>query len=301
MPGVVTDLEPFSAQRAPEEREPGEDWIESHLALQHLVSADDLSVVFQPIVDLQSGALFAHEALVRCRKPELASPPVLFERAVAAGCVGRLGRVIREIAVPLATRQAVFLNVHPQELQEGWLVRPDDPIYTHDHSVYLEITESVPLTHYELCIDVLKDVRARGGLHLVVDDLGAGYSNLKRIADLEPKVVKLDRGLVYGIDRSVRQQQLVASVVRLCMDLDAVVVAEGIESDAELLALADTGAHYGQGFLFARPSYPIPPVSWTPGRGPAKAGRSNPPSSSKQPPAHLPLTLDLDSLTRRVG
>ena len=273
--------------------------VDSHLALQRLVSADDLSVVFQPIVDLQDGALFAYEALVRCRKPELSSPPVLFEQAVAAGCVGRLGRMIREIAVPLATRRPVFLNVHPQELQEGWLVRPDDPIYLHDHSVYLEITESVPLTHYDLCIDVLRDVRARGGLHLVVDDLGAGYSNLKRIADLEPKVVKLDRDLVYGVDRSPRQQQLVASVVRLCMDLDAVVVAEGIETEAELSALADTGTHYGQGFLFARPSYPIPHVSWTPQKGPVKAGRLTP--SPPPPKSGDSVPPPLDSLTRRVG
>jgi len=237
---------------------------DSFFALQRLVSIDDLSVVFQPIVALEGGSVFAYEALVRCRAPDLSSPPVLFERAVSAGCVGRLGRMIREIAIPLATRRPIFLNVHPLELQEGWLVRPDDPIYLHDHSVYLEITESVPLTHYDLCIDVLRDVRARSGLHLVVDDLGAGYSNLKRIADLEPKVVKLDRGLVCGIDRSVRQQQLVTSVVRLCMDLDAAVVAEGIETEAELAALKDTGAHYGQGYLFARPAYPMPPVTWPP-------------------------------------
>lgn len=225
---------------------------------------DDLSVVFQPIVGLGTGTLLAHEALVRCRKPELKSPPVLFERAVSAGCVGRLGRMIREIAMPLAAGCPIFLNVHPQELQERWLVRPDDPIYQHDAEVFLEITESVPLTHYELCIDVLKEVRARSGVHLVVDDLGAGYSNLKRIVDLAPQVVKLDRGLVCGVDRSPRQRQLVSSVVRLCTDLHAVVVAEGIETEDELRALTDTGAHYGQGYLFARPAFPMPPVTWPP-------------------------------------
>ena len=237
---------------------------DSLVSVQRLVSASDLSVVFQPIVDLSTGGCFAYEALVRCRKPELANPLVLFEQAMNFGCVGRLGRMIRELAVPLAPGRPIFLNVHPQELQEPWLVRPDDPIYMHDDGVYLEITESVPLTHYDLCIDVLREVRARSGVHLVVDDLGAGYSNLKRIADLAPQVVKLDRGLVCGIDRSPRQQQLVSSVVRLCTDLQAAVVAEGIETEDELRALADTGAHYGQGFLFARPAFPIPPVTWPP-------------------------------------
>jgi EAL domain-containing protein (putative c-di-GMP-specific phosphodiesterase class I) len=101
-------------------------------------------------------------------------------------------------------------------------------------------------------------------VHLVVDDLGAGYSNLKRIIDLEPRVVKLDRELIVGIDKSQRQQRLVANVVRLCCDLDATVVAEGIETSSEFDALRDTGVHYGQGFLFARPQFPLPAVSWPP-------------------------------------
>lgn len=235
---------------------------DSYLALQSLVSAEDLSVVFQPIVSMTDGKLFAYEALVRCARTRLKSPPVLFERAVSAGCVGRLGRMVREIAVPLGNGLPLFLNVHPQELQEPWLIRPDDPIYSHDHDVFLEVTESVPLTHFELCKHVLKELRVRGGVHLVVDDLGAGYSNLKRIIDLEPRVVKLDRELIVGVDRSQRQQQLVKSVVSLCADLNASVVAEGIETHDEFSALCDTGVHYGQGFLFAKPEFPLPTVSW---------------------------------------
>lgn len=237
---------------------------DSLLALERLVTLDDLSVVFQPIVSLATGELFAYEALARCSKAALRNPLVLFERAVSEGCVGRLGRMIRELAISVSAGTPLFLNVHPQELQEAWLVRPDDPLYSHDHDVYLEITESVPLTHYQLCIDVLRELRARGGVKLVVDDLGAGYSNLKRIADLEPKIVKLDRGLISGVDQSQRQRQLVASVVQLCVDLDAAVVAEGIETEDEFRALADTGAHYGQGYLFARPSYPMPAITWPP-------------------------------------
>jgi EAL domain-containing protein (putative c-di-GMP-specific phosphodiesterase class I) len=245
----------------PPQGTPGRD---SFLALEGLVRADELSVVFQPIVSMSDGSLFAYEALVRCTRREVASPPVLFERAVSAGCVGRLGRMVREIAVPLAAGIPLFLNVHPLELEEAWLVRPDDPIYGHDSDIYLEVTESVPLTHFELCHHVLHEVRVRGGVHLVVDDLGAGYSNLKRIVDLEPRVVKLDRELIVGIDRSRRQQRLVANVVHLCRDLDATVVAEGIETAAEYDALRDTGVHYGQGFLFARPQFPLPAVSWPP-------------------------------------
>jgi hypothetical protein len=151
-------------------------------ALRALVDPDRLSVVFQPIVDLASGKSFAHEALVRCNTDPPRSPPALFEQARRDGCVGRLGRMIREIAVPLSNGRPLFLNVHPDELSERWLVRPDDPVYAHDDEVFLEVTESVPLSHFELCLSVLRELRSRGGVHLVVDDLGAGFSNLKRIA-----------------------------------------------------------------------------------------------------------------------
>lgn len=242
-----------------------------------MVEPGDLSVVFQPIVDLSDGSLFAYEALVRCKVPRFAYPPALFEHAVQSGCTGRLGRMIREIAVPLCEGLPVFLNVHPRELEEGWLVRPDDPVFQHDHDVFLEITEAVPMTHFDLCWNVLKELRSRGGVHLVVDDLGAGYSNLKCIADLEPKVVKLDRGLIAGLDRNTRQQRLVGSVVQLCKDLGALVVAEGIETDGEFAALCDSGAHLGQGYLFARPSFPIPSFVWPPAARPA-GGHSEPPT-----------------------
>jgi EAL domain-containing protein (putative c-di-GMP-specific phosphodiesterase class I) len=243
-----------------------------------IVASEDLSVVFQPIIHMDDGKLFAYEALVRCRVPAYASPPDLFERASELGCAGELGRMIREIAVPLSSGVPLFLNVHPDELNTGWLVRPDDPIFAHDHEVYLEITESVPFTHFDLCRSVLSELRARGGVHLVVDDLGAGYSNLKRIADLEPKVVKLDRELIVDLHQSRRQCQLVAGVVKLCVDLGAVVVAEGIECGDEYSALLDTGAHYAQGFLFARPGFPMPNITWPP---PPPA---TPPSGGRAPP-----------------
>jgi len=239
----------------------------SHFALDRLVSPADLSVVFQPIVNMLDGELFAHEALVRCSVPALKNPLVLFERALEVGCAGRLGRMIREIAVPLSTGRALFLNVHPQELHEGWIIRPDDPIFSHDHTLYVEVTESMPLTQHELCMSVLRELRSRCNVELVVDDLGAGYSNLKRILDLQPKIVKLDRELIINLDRSVRQQKLVAGIVRLCVDLDAQVVAEGIETDEEFVALQDIGVHYGQGYLFARPAYPMPAVTWPPSSG----------------------------------
>jgi EAL domain-containing protein (putative c-di-GMP-specific phosphodiesterase class I) len=176
--------------------------------------------------------------------------------------------MIREIAVPLCNGVPLFVNLHPNELDEGWLVRPDDPVFAHDHDIYLEITESAPLTHFQLCVSVLREVCSRASAHLVVDDLGAGYSNLKIIADLQPKVVKLDRNLVQSLDSKPRQQKLVKIVVHLCNELGATVVAEGIETHDELSAVIDSGAQYGQGYLLARPGFPLPVVTWPPRKGP---------------------------------
>lgn len=231
-----------------------------------LVKPEDLSTVFQPIVCLETGRLFAYETLVRCGVTGF-DPGSLFERAAAEGSTGRLGRMIREIAIPLSGGTPIFVNLHPNELGERWLVRPDDPIFTHDHEIYLEITESVPITHFNLCMSVLREVCGRTGAHLVIDDLGAGYSNLRLIADLEPKIVKLDRALVQDLHRKPRQQKLVSIVVHLCNELGAGVVAEGIETYDEFSAVRDCGAEYGQGYLLGRPSFPMPPITWPPPPG----------------------------------
>ncbi len=245
-----------------------------------LVKPEDLSAVFQPIVHLSNGELFAYEALVRCRIPNF-TPPVLFEHAAAMQATGRLGRMIREIAVPLCSGIPLFVNLHPTELEESWLVRPDDPVFFHDDDIYLEVTESAPMTHLALCMNVLREVCGRAGVHLVIDDLGAGYSNLNLIADLEPRVVKLDRKLVQDLHKKPRQQKVVEMVVRLCEDLGASVVAEGIETLEEFRAVCNSGATYGQGYLFARPAFPVPAIYW-----PNKKSVPPPPTRPQGSAAH---------------
>lgn len=235
---------------------------DSYISMHETITEQDLRVFFQPIVDLHSRRTFAVEALLRCRRAGFNNPVVLIQHAVDHGFCGRLGKQIRSVAVSECSGLPIFLNVHPIELTERWLVQPDDPIFIHDNDVYVEITESVPFTDFDLVKSVINEVRSRGHLFLVVDDLGAGFSNLKRIIDLEPKMVKLDRELIKEMDKNRKQQLLVASIVQLCLKQGAKVVAEGIETEEELKAVIDSGAQYGQGFLLARPNNPIPEVHW---------------------------------------
>jgi len=226
------------------------------------VRACDIQVVFQPIVSVESGELFALEALCRCQWPEFQNPQKLFEQAEAEKCCGQLGRSVREVAFERVQDTPLFVNVHPHELSQHWLVRPDDPLCFHARDVYLEITETAAFTYFDLCVNVLKEVCSRTGALLVIDDFGAGYSNLKRIIDLEPSIVKLDLALIRDIDTSKRRRVLVKHVVRLCEELGSKVVAEGIETVDELHAVIDCGVHFGQGYLIAKPAYPAPLPAW---------------------------------------
>jgi EAL domain-containing protein (putative c-di-GMP-specific phosphodiesterase class I) len=246
--------------------------------VEDMLAGAGLSVVFQPILDLERSRVFAFEALARTTSKAFPNPPALLAASVEQNCCGELGRVLRMMAVEGCPSHPLFLNVHPHEFSDRWLVRPDDPIFSHDRDIYLEVTESVPLSHYALCNSILREIRGKG-VYLAVDDLGAGYSNLKYIADLSPEIVKLDRTLIAGLERESRAQRLVGAIVRLCEELGANVVAEGIETVAELTALRDVGIRFGQGYLFARPAAPPPMVT-------SSSFQSLlPPQSSRRPPS----------------
>jgi EAL domain-containing protein (putative c-di-GMP-specific phosphodiesterase class I) len=248
------------------------------------LTVSDLGVVFQPIVELSTGQIFAHEALVRPRRPEYPSPIVLFERAVAENACGRLGRIIREVAFGTAGDVPLFVNLHPEELSSRWLVRPDDPLCFHARPVFLEITESAAFTHFDLCKSVLNELCRRTGALLVIDDFGAGYSNLQRLVDLLPAIVKLDLALIREIHRRPRQRAVVRHMVSLCTELGARVVAEGIEVVEELACVRDLGVHYAQGYLLARPAAPPPAISWPFGTSAPLASKASTILAGARPP-----------------
>ena len=230
-------------------------------AIRRVIDERDVYVVYQPVFDFKREKIFAYESLARTKSKDFEGPMALFAAAMTEGCTGELGRLLRELSLAGCPGHPLFINIHPAELNDRWVVQPDDPIFQHTDDVFLEITESVPLSHFRLCQNMLEEVRGRG-VHLVVDDLGAGYSNLKYIADLYPRVVKLDRGLVAGLTQDSRLFKLVSGIVRLCNELDAKVVAEGIETAEELAAVQAAGARFGQGYFLARPATPPPPVAW---------------------------------------
>jgi EAL domain-containing protein (putative c-di-GMP-specific phosphodiesterase class I) len=231
--------------------------------VRRLIEHREVAIVFQPVVTLKTHQVFAYEALCRPKAKEFKSPVDLFDAAVEEKVVGELGRLLRQMSIDNCSGR-LFLNVHPAELNQPYLVQGDDPIHVHSNEVFLELTESSPVHRHSVPLHVLDELRGRG-VHIVVDDLGAGYSNLRYIADLHPRVVKLDRLLVSGLSQGTRLFKLVSAVVVLCHELGCKVVAEGIETRNELAAVVAAGADYGQGYLLAKPAFPLPPITWPDG------------------------------------
>lgn len=230
-------------------------------AVHDMVDGGDVGIAFQPIVEVHRRRLHAYEALARRKTDHFASTPEMFEAAVQAGRVAELGRLHRDQAVRTCPGHHLFINIDPHEFDYGWLVRPDDPIFRHRYPVTIEITESVPIKYFSQCHSVLAEIR-RKGISLAIDDLGAGFSNLKYIADLRPEIVKLDRELIIGCAPGNRPFKLLCSIVNLCKEMNAKTIAEGIETTTEFHAAIDAGVDYAQGYLLGRPACPAPDLIW---------------------------------------
>jgi EAL domain-containing protein (putative c-di-GMP-specific phosphodiesterase class I) len=215
-----------------------------------------LRLVYQPILLARDGTGYGYEALARTSEPRLPHPGVLFDVAERLDRVHELGRAIRGHAAEFIGKSGIpiaFVNVHPLELSDDALLRPDAPLSRHAHSVVLEITERQSIEGVPGLPGRIKALRTLG-YRLAIDDLGAGYAGLGTFAILEPDVVKLDMSLVRGCDHEPVKQQLIRSMTSLCKELGALVVAEGIETPAERDTVVELGCDLLQGYLLGRPA-----------------------------------------------
>jgi len=230
-------------------------------ALIGSICAAELCVEFQPIANLHTGETRGYEVLPRCRSAGLTDPEQLFARATFEKTVGELGRALRAIAIRECAGASLYIPVHPGELKDRFLVRADDPICVHDGQIFLQLSQSM---FTELGRVIVAELGCRGGVTLVVDDLGAGPTTLHQLVELAPGAVKLDACLISGLDQSPRKQTVVRSLVTMCEQLGAQIVAKGVDREAELQTAIDCGVIYGQGAVIG-PSSPLPIISaWPP-------------------------------------
>jgi diguanylate cyclase (GGDEF)-like protein/PAS domain S-box-containing protein len=216
---------------------------------------DSITPVFQPIVDLRTGAVAGYEALARFPGPTPRPPNVWFAQAHLCGLGNELEALALRAALGVEGRpEGTYLCVN---LSQSALLAPETAAaLPQDLSVIvIEVTENELVAEGVRLQAALARLRARGA-RVAVDDMGAGYAGLKQLMRLRPDMIKLDRSLIDGVHSDEAKGALIDSMVRYARKIAATVCAEGIETQEDLEVLADLDVSHGQGYCLARPAPP---------------------------------------------
>lgn len=234
-----------------------------HQDLVEAVCGRRLDAAFQPIVDLANTRVAGLEALARpSPTPSFQTPTELFDKAEQLGMLWMLEDALRRAtfraASPWPDDLLLFLNTTPDVVTSPQFadVLLDAAIaiggLTPERLV-IEITERASDSHFTEIRRAVHALRERG-VQIALDDVGAGSNGLNRIAQIRPNWLKLDRGLIVGIDRDPMRRHLVRSLVDFASSAGVRVIAEGIERRAELSSVVELGVEYAQGFLIGCPT-----------------------------------------------
>lgn len=214
-------------------------------------------MAFQPIVDLQTGAIHAHEALARF--PGSGRGPAWWlESAERQGLRGDLERLCLERALAVLaecpTRLAVNLSAPTLAARETIAILDRHRDLSH---LIIEITENTSARMAPALRAAARRICERG-TSVAVDDIGSDHASLSQIVELgrcaPPAYLKLDRRMVEGIDANPTQNTLVQLFLEYAARVGSLVIAEGIETEAELAELVRLGVPLGQGYLLGRPT-----------------------------------------------
>lgn len=230
--------------------------------LQHIIQQRALQPLFQPILSLSDAKIVGYEALIRGPSDSpLHSPLQLFKAALICNSLEQLEMLCRELSIHAFARSGVsgklFLNVNPlllltadhpsgltkQMLQQAGL----DPA-----RVVIELSEQYQVEDATLLVKAVHHYRQLG-FQIAIDDLGSGFSGLKLWSELEPDIVKIDRYFISDVHRDPTKKTFVQNIIRLAKATGALIVAEGIETQEELLLCRELGADLAQGYLLERP------------------------------------------------
>jgi EAL domain-containing protein (putative c-di-GMP-specific phosphodiesterase class I) len=225
----------------------------------------EVRMAFQPIVDATTRTIYAYEALVRSSTGE-GAPAVLAR--VRPEQLYRFDQTCRVKAIATAAALGMdcrlSINFVPNAVYAPatcirlTLAAAERCGWPADRLIF-EVTESERIRDTAHVVDIITDYQRRGFL-TAIDDFGAGYAGLNLLAEFQPDIVKLDMGLIRGIDAHRARRSIVEGVVATCRALGCVVLAEGVETAAEYRTLRALGIDLFQGYLFARPALEALPV-----------------------------------------
>ena len=226
-----------------------------------LVLAEDVAILYEPIVNLTTREVLGHEALVRGPwKSEFHTPDRLFQLAEETGLVFELDCLCRRTALRgargLEAGRKLFLNCLPtaihdpafrgevlQKTLQDLRLRPEDMVF--------EISERESIENFSIFREISDHYKALG-FQIALDDTGVAYGSLEAVMELAPDYIKVDLSLIRGIDTDPPRQELLRALHAVAGKLGGQIIAEGIETTEELETLQGLGIPYGQGYLFGR-------------------------------------------------
>ena len=236
--------------------------------LRQAVERQEFVLHYQPIVSLEGGAPRGFEALVRWRHPELGfiSPAEFVPVAEDTGLIIPIGAwVLREACHQLRRWREEFpadpplfmsVNLSAKQFAHTGLINEVAAILRETgldpRSLKLEITESVVMENVEAATGMLKELRSLGA-QLSIDDFGTGSSSLSYLHRFPINTLKIDRSFVAKMTENGENAEIVRTIVVLAQNLGMDVVAEGVETNEQLVLLRALGCEFGQGYLFSKP------------------------------------------------
>jgi EAL domain-containing protein (putative c-di-GMP-specific phosphodiesterase class I) len=235
-------------------RKAAEAYEESARRIEHVLAGDLLSIVFQPIVSLADGRLVGTEALSRFDAEPRRPPNEWFAEAdaVGRGVELELRAVARALARFDELPAGAYMSVNASPLAAVAPELKDLLRGAPARRIVLELTEHTQVEDYGALLDALERSRDEG-VRIAADDTGAGYAGLQHLLRLHPNVVKLDIALTRNIDADPARRALASALVTFACEIGAVLVAEGVESLAELRSLRGLGIASAQGYRLGRP------------------------------------------------
>ncbi|MEP6947019.1 MAG: bifunctional diguanylate cyclase/phosphodiesterase [Acidobacteriota bacterium] len=236
--------------------------------LRHSIDRNELTMNYQPLVDIQDGTLLGLEALLRWHHSEFGNiPPSKFihiaedSGLIIPITIWILGQTCGQLARwqkinPSYEKMIVSVNISGKHLVNGDLIADVEHALEMSglspSSLKLEITESVAMESADHTINVLNRLK-QIGVKLSMDDFGTGYSSLSILHRLPFDTLKIDRSFVSAVGEHGENSEILQTIISLAKNLKMRVIAEGIETDVQLSLLQNLGCDYGQGYLLARP------------------------------------------------
>lgn len=230
--------------------------------LNHADLEKELSMVFQPIVDLHSHKTIGFEALARWNNPVLGQvrPDVFIASAEQMGMIGKLTKILLKKALAAACKWpndiTLSFNLSTYDLSSEMTVLNlfnliENSDFPNDRIIF-EVTETAVMQDFDQANRALELLKLQGA-SIALDDFGTGYSSLSYVQRMPLDRLKIDRSFIVDVHKDTSSRNIVKTITDLCNNLNLDCIIEGVENEAQLAVLEEMGCRYIQGYYFSRP------------------------------------------------